>query len=83
MNELFKRTAALAEAYRNNEVALVHGDGLAEYTQQLMQNTAQLDVQRMMLNRVTSELGNELLAQELVAYAMNGIRVGSRIGRRY
>ncbi|WP_239310630.1 hypothetical protein [Frankia sp. Cj3] len=82
MYEVFKRTAAVAEALRNNEVALTYADGLADYTHQLMQYTAQLDVKRMMLGRLTSELGNELLAQELVAFAMTGINIGQKIGRR-
>ncbi len=83
MYELIKRNQALAEARRNTDVALAYADGLAEYADRLMQYTGQLDVKRMMLSRVTSDLGTELLAQELVAFAFAGINIGNRIGRRF
>lgn len=81
MYEVLRRNAALAEAHRNNSVALAYADGLADYADRLMQYTAQLDVKRHLLSRVSSDLGVELLAQELVAFAFAGINIGNRIGR--
>ncbi len=72
----------LARTHRDVAVALQKLDGLATYADQLADYTAQLDVKRLMLSG-GSELRNELLAQELVSFAVQGMNIARSMYRRY
>jgi hypothetical protein len=75
MYDIIRKATELAKVDTDIEVGLAKEAGLAEYMDQLMVDTQQLDMKRLMLSRYSSQLGQELMAQELVVFAFQGTNI--------
>ena len=76
MYDLIRRQVALADVRRDGEVAQAKLEVLVEYTEELMVHTTNFDLTFQMLGSMASPLGQRLLAQEVMGFAMHGMSIG-------